>query len=234
MKNLHLLIIFVLSSCTPTQKHEGWRKLDIGEFIISVPSSTELENVESIDSYVAKIKGDGFGLMFDYGLYSPKMTLTEEEYLKEKEWEISPNFGLIKILEPIPTLDSLKKVNDSTYLAIYNASECLKNDSCHYYGMEEVFHWVVFDMKDSMIYANFTLPSSIKEYDFYVTETDSIFKRVFISKDINKYRSGVYVFDKNSCSDKWNCMKQLALWTSDSIKISKNDLVKMLQSVELK
>lgn len=234
MKNLYLLIIFILSTCAPAKKNEGWRKLDIGEFIISIPSSTEIENVKSIDSYVAKVRGDGFELMFDYGLYSPKMTLSEKEYLKSKEWEYHGHYVMISILEPIPTLDSVRKINDSTFLAVYDASACLKNDNCHYYGMEEVFKQVGFKMKDSLIYSKFTLPPSMKEYNFYITENDSIFKRVFISKELNKKKSGVYILNKNSCSDDYNCWKQLALWTSDSVKIPKENLVKILNSVELK
>lgn len=46
------------------------KHIEIGPYIIAVPSDAVLEEGRGIDSYVGKIKGKDLDLTFDYGYYS--------------------------------------------------------------------------------------------------------------------------------------------------------------------
>ncbi|MEO1654262.1 MAG: hypothetical protein AAFU64_12005, partial [Bacteroidota bacterium] len=87
-------------------------------------------------------------------------------------------------------------------------------------------------IRDSSLFYFFSLPEKYRAIDLIVSENDSIFKRIFISKEINQYASGVYLLNKNSCEDEYNCWEQLSLWTRDSVKVERELLLKILNSVE--
>lgn len=229
------MLLLGLSACT-SSKSGGWQTMDLGEFTITVPKGSTLEPQQSIDSYIAKIKGEGFEFTFDYGTYSPKLILTPKEYIEMQEWHKDDSFGsLFSILEPRPTLESVAALNDSTFLATYNAKACLDSDSC-YLNIDRKLFSRFLTINDSTIEYEVKLPKEIMQHEFYVTTTDSTFRRVFIPKQLNKHEAGVYLVNKNSCMEdnEFHCWEQLALWTSDSVNIGKKELEKILKSVELK
>jgi|GEM_PF-5838290 len=227
-----LILLFFLS-CACKNRGSDWRKVDLGKFAITVPGKAEIIKIANIDSYVAKIRGNGFELMFDYGMYSPKMVLSLEEYLQEKAWREDADFNcLFSALEPEPVFDAVKKLDDSTYQAIYHIRGCLKSGDCFY--SDSLYSRARMVVKDSILVYTFVIPSELTQYDFFITENDSIYKRMFISKAINTYKSGIHILNKKNCKDEYNCEAQFSLWTSDSVKIPRNELVRILKSVKLK
>lgn len=235
MRIIVIILFFGLSACT-SSKSVVWRTMNLGEFSITVPKGSKIQPQKSIDSYRAKIKGKGFEFTFDYGAYSPKLTLTPEEYIQMQEWHMDESFGpLFSILNPSPTLESVVKKDDSTFLATYKAKECIKSDSCAL-NIDRELYSRYFAIRDSTLEYEFRLPRELMQHDFIVSTTDSTFKRIFISKELNKHDAGVYLINRNSCMEdnEYHCSKQLALWTSEPVKISRSELEKILNSVRLK
>lgn len=235
MRAIIVILLLGLSACT-SFKSGGWLTMDLGEFTLTLPKGSILQPQQSIDSYIAKIKGEGFEFIFDYGAYSPKLTLTPKEYIEMQEWHKDDSFGpLFSILEPRPTLESVVAINDSTFLATYKAKDCIESDSC-YLNIDRKLFTSFLTINDSTIEYEIKLPKELMQHEFFVTTTDSTFKRVFIPKELNNYEAGVYLINKNSCMEdnEFHCWKQLALWTSDSVNIGKRELKKILKSVELK
>jgi len=236
MNRIWAFLLLGLLSCK-TVKQDEWKTMDLGEFKLTVPAGSKLKEEKSIDSYVAKIQGKGFELMFDYGAYSPKMTLSPKEYIQEKEWEKgSSTFAMLfPVIQPMPRLSEVTPLDDSTFVASYNAKECMESDSCIVNTERELFESFLTS-KDSLLTYKFIIPKKQREFDFTITETDSIFKRTFIPKELNKYKAGTYILNKNSCEEDnpFHCLEQLALWTSDTVRISRSDLGRILKSVEFK
>jgi opacity protein-like surface antigen len=63
-----LLIAMTCASCL--DQGGGKKHIEIGPYIIDVPSDAVLVEGRGIDSYVGKIKGKDLHLTFDYGYYS--------------------------------------------------------------------------------------------------------------------------------------------------------------------
>jgi hypothetical protein len=68
MKQIYLLLVVLLFSCTGENKYE---EFNFGEFTIVGPKSWKVVNVNGIDSYVKEIITENQDtLYFDYGYYS--------------------------------------------------------------------------------------------------------------------------------------------------------------------
>ncbi|KAA3437929.1 hypothetical protein [Rufibacter hautae] len=235
MKIIGAILLLGLSSCI-SPKPGVWQTMDLGEFTITVPKGSKVQPQESVDSYRAKIIGDGFEFTFEYGAYSPKLTLSPEEYIQLEEWHMDESFGpLFSILKPSPTLESVVKKDDSTYLATYKARECINSDSCSL-NIDRDLYRRYFAIKDSTLEYEFRLPKELLQHDFTVSTTDSTFKRVFIPNELDKHDAGVYMINRNSCieDNEYHCWKQLALFTSGTVKISRSELKEILNSLTLK
>lgn len=231
MRTLLLLVSLIIFGCSNSEKMD-LKEFDLGEFYISLPKDSRLEKLNSIDSYAAKIKSDGLELQFDFGLYAPKMVLTEKEFFEDGAWKFKGIQTLLFIMDPMPRLVEFEKLNDSLYRIKVDARECLRNDSCSYYKIKEAFDR--FLLKDSVFTADLVLHPKNENYDFYISEEDSVYQKIFISKEVNKFKSGLYLVDKNSCADEHNCEKQLSLWTSGNTKIDTASLIKIFRSVRFK
>jgi hypothetical protein len=231
MRTLLLLVSLIIFGCSNSEKMD-LKEFDLGEFYISLPKDSRLENLNSTDSYAAKIKSDGLELQFDFGLYAPKMVLTEKEFWADETWRYEGKLAILCIMNPMPIFLEIERIYDSLYRIKVDARECLRNDSCSYYKIKEAFD--LFLLKDSVFTADLILHPKIENYDFYISEENSVYQKIFISKEVNKFKSGLYLVDKNSCADEHNCEKQLSLWTSGSTKIDTASLIKIFRSVRFK
>ena len=227
---IQLLLLSALLSCT--KKSIDLNYVDFGDFKLKLPENYRQESLASPDSYAARIQLDWGELMFDYGLYSPKMTLSPEEYINSREWEYMDEFLINAVINPRPKFISVKKI-DSMYYAEYDVSACLLKPECEVSTVREYFT-TNYNLIDSTLIFKFKIPKKIYDFEYYISENDSIFKRLFVPFELNKYKSGVYILNKKSCQDELNCWEQLSIWTSDSIKIEREQLIKLLKSAQLK
>ncbi|MEO1652430.1 MAG: hypothetical protein AAFU64_02695, partial [Bacteroidota bacterium] len=128
---MYFIIVFFLlwlGSCA-VKKDGALERIDFGKFSLVLPNNYIEKNLGSIDSYAADIILDWGTLRFDYGLYSPKMVLSEEEYIKKKTWEREDEFTLVTAIIPYPLFKDLEG-KGSDYIATYDISECLKTSNC--------------------------------------------------------------------------------------------------------
>ncbi len=228
----HIIIfaLFFLIGCSSKQKNDFY---DYGVFEIRLPKEPKTESLNSIDSYAAKINFDSTSFGFDYGRYSPKMTLSPKEYLDNKEWETQENFIIATVVDfgqrDFVRYDSL---GNGQFIAIYSVND----DTMFRKIAKDKILLEKSDIEfdgDTLKY-RFKLPEKLQEFDFYLSEDDSVFSRIFVAKDFTKYRSGKYILDKESCTNKLNCLRQLSIWTYSYGKISKEELLGILKSVKLK
>ncbi len=229
-KFFYVLLILFCFSCS---KDSGELKyVDFERFRIKLPSNYNVESLGSIDSYAAKIELDWGTLSFDYGRYSPSLTLSPNEYLSSMKWEGSGEIPMFYLIEPRPIFENVVKI-DSIYEATYNVSECMIMENCILFTSANLFSYD-FELRDSTLIYRFALPEEIVESDFIISEKDSIYKKIVLPHDLNKNIAGVKMINQKSCIDEFNCIENLSIWTSDSIKINKEELIEILQSVEFK
>jgi hypothetical protein len=223
---LLLATFFLIIEC---QQSNEFRYSDFEYFRIKLPIDYNIKGLNSPDSYAATIELNSGNLTFDYGLYSPKMTLSPAEYLKERAWEQEDKFIMSYVMNPFPEFQQLKD-SGGYYNATYNIAKYLRTESASLYPLT---NFKEYSFKDSLMRYQFKLPQKFSEFEFYITESNSIFKRVFIANDLNKHSSGVYILNKNSCTDELNCYEQLSIWTGDSVNIERTILKEILNSAEL-
>lgn len=224
-----LLLLATLCVFLGCQQSNELLYSDFDYFKIKLPANYNIKGLNSPDSYAATIELDSGNLTFDYGLYSPKMTLSPDEYLKERAWEREDMFLMSYVMDPFP---EFLHVNDSAgyYNATYNIAKYLKSENA---SLAPLTNFKKYAFKDSLMIYCFKLPDDINDFEFIITESDSLFKRVFIAYDLNEHSSGVYILNKNSCTNELNCHEQLSIWTGDSMNIERATLKEILNSVEL-
>jgi len=74
---------------------QDWNIVDLGPFSVELPNGFKKESLGSPDSYAMKIEIDSTIFYFDYGYYSPQITLTAKEYITSEKWIYSGDFDLL-------------------------------------------------------------------------------------------------------------------------------------------
>ena len=201
---------------------------DFEHFRIKLPKNYNISTLNSPDSYAAVIEFSSGALTFDYGPYASKLTRSPDEYLKERLWEQEDKFLMSHVIDPLPEFEHLRDSGGHFY-ATYNIAEHLKSEEP---SLSPLTNEIEYSFKDSLMTYYFQLPEKIGESEFNITESDSLYKRVFVAFEQNKHSSGVYLLNKNSCTNELNCREQLSIWTSDEMNIDRERLMEILNSAE--
>ncbi|GAA4823124.1 hypothetical protein [Algivirga pacifica] len=228
----YIITLLALLSTRITLAQEKWQVVDYGDFTVELPVESKNEALSSPDSYASKIIVDSTVFFFDYGYYSPKMTLSVKEYIEEKEWVI-PDFLFLYFDEDNPLLLKVDSLSKYVYKAHFDITPWIENDSSYYKKHPETFEGKC-EIDSNILSVEIIIPDIIQKTEFYVTEADSTFKRIFIPHKGEGRKSGTYMIDFSSCTGYRWCSKQLSFWAEKRGDLSDKDMLKIYQSLKLK
>jgi hypothetical protein len=81
-----ILLWVIIFSTGCGRLHPGWKTIEIGNYLIDVPSSFRLIPARGIDSQVGELKGKGLSLSYEYGFYTDTLVSTAIEYVDRGRW----------------------------------------------------------------------------------------------------------------------------------------------------
>lgn len=86
-QKIFVIVLWIITVCTGCGRlRPGWKTIEIGNYLIDVPSSFRLIPARGIDSQVGELKGKGLSLSYEYGFYTDTVVSTSKEYVDRGRW----------------------------------------------------------------------------------------------------------------------------------------------------
>jgi hypothetical protein len=86
-QKMFLILLWITAVCTGcSQSRPGWKTIEMGTYLIDVPSSFQLVPARGIDSQVGELKGQGISFSYEYGFYTDTLVPTAKEYIEGGRW----------------------------------------------------------------------------------------------------------------------------------------------------
>ena len=176
---------------------------------------------------------DSTEFMFDYGYYSPKMTMSVNEFFEEEEWRFLPSLSFLHFNVDLPTFLKKDSISEYVYKLHFDISVWAENDSSFYNKHPEYFDGKC-EFDSDMMSVIITIPDKIQKTDFFISETDSTFKRIFIPFKGEDRKSGKYMIDFSDCKQRSWCFKQLSFWIEKRGNLSDEEILRVYRSLKFK
>ena len=189
---IFLLLCSSIICCDTKVKQTEGKLIDLGPFTINVPNDFEYKKLIGIDSFVGAITNGESTFTFDYGMYSPRPPLTEQQFLKKnsKQLDFDALHILMRVIDIKPYENEQGKVNlrdiskrvknlklnkttEDTKLSMYADKYCK-----YYYSLE-------FDDKHYNI-PFFAYENKLDDFNNYAIKIDTI----------NDYERTIYFWEK--------------------------------------
>lgn len=114
MKYLPFLLVLITYSCTKREIiTNGWKIIDTGAFTIEVPSGYKYYRQKGIDSFVGEIRGKDLKIFFDYGYYTNKGPLTDDEFFEKYALggiNRQKVYNLLNVFDSLLAAEIMKKI----------------------------------------------------------------------------------------------------------------------------
>ncbi|WP_420573223.1 hypothetical protein [Kordia sp.] len=240
MKRIYFLILVCFAVINCKQKSTEDKIIDLGHFSITVPNDFEYKKLRGIDSFVGKITNGEATFTFDYGWYSPKPPLTEQQYLEENSKRLGFDAfnSLVSIIDLTPYEDEKGSINPSDISKKIKNVKLNKTTTDTKFSnsknTKRTYHYTFeFDQKE------YTIPfygyeENRDKFNDYSIKTDTLndFERtisIYKGKDTSKYHSVYFInLDKNPNSN------QLWLGIPSNHKLSQDVLKVVFNSLKMK
>jgi hypothetical protein len=86
-QKIFVILLWVITFFTGcTGPHPVWKTIEMGNYLIDVPSSFHLSPAQGIDSEVGELKGKGISFSYEYGAYTYTLLSTAKEYIECGRW----------------------------------------------------------------------------------------------------------------------------------------------------
>ncbi|RYE25365.1 MAG: hypothetical protein EOP45_04840 [Sphingobacteriaceae bacterium] len=86
-QKIFVILLWIIAFSTGCSgPHPGWKTIEMGNYLIDVPSSFHLSPAQGIDSEVGELKGKGISFSYEYGAYTDTLISTAKEYLDSGRW----------------------------------------------------------------------------------------------------------------------------------------------------
>ena len=185
-QKMFLILLWIITFCTGcSQPQPGWKTIELGTYLIDVPSSFQLIAARGIDSQVSQLKGKGIGFSYEYGAYTDTLISTSKEYLDRGRWR---DEAIIRYLDhrkyPVQNFTEVK-------VTAYRPS--VKSDSGLAGGCDYVAHCSYADKKfDLPVF----IPREIKDHIVTKDTVQHHLRRIVRPKKGINGLTGIYMRDE--------------------------------------
>lgn len=239
MKRILIIILLCLFTISCKEKSTKDKLIDIGPFSFTVPHDFEYKKLQGIDSFVGEITNGETTFSFDYGKFSPKPPMTEQEFLAKNSETL--NLGSLHLL--LKKIDPTPYQNDDGSVSLQEIDKRIKNLELK--QNTENIKFSMYPDKEFKYY--YSLKFDDKQYNFpffgYEVHKNNIKNFTIKTDTINNYKRTISIYNKKDNTEN-DCVffkdlkddslfSQLWFGIPSNHKLSEELLKKILNSVKM-
>ena len=198
------------------------KDIDLGQYVLNVPSDFEIEKQDGIDSNVGILRNGEIEIHWDYGYYSNRLALSVPEYLQHSMWWSPAVYKYmngynshekpraLKVIE-------IRKPKPEEFPGVRNADivvDC-KLDTIN-------FSWPI------------TLSDDTKKHEFIIDTTGSVIRKIVSPKTVGDGYFGVHLVDTSTYNPSINSAMKLTISTRDTLVSHEKTIMDIFKSVKKK